>query len=78
MVRPKTYAAWRKIVLVRDGFKCVWCGSKTDLECDHIQPYITHPELRLDPDNGRTLCKECHKKTPNYGGRGMKRKRWEW
>ena len=20
-------------------------------------------------DNGETLCKQCHKKTPNYGGK---------
>ena len=24
-------------------------------------------------DNGRTLCKECHKKTDTYAGKGFKR-----
>lgn len=29
--------------------------------------FALHPELRLDINNGRTLCKSCHKKTENYG-----------
>ncbi len=40
------------------------------LEVDHIKELETNPELALDPDNLRTLCKDCHNKRHdrmNYG-----------
>lgn len=30
------------------------------------------PELCYELDNGRTLCKPCHKLTPTYGGKLLK------
>ena len=53
-----------RAVLARDG-KCVWCGSTEKLEADHIQRWSTHPELRYELSNGRTLCMKCHNKTRN-------------
>lgn len=57
---PNTYHGWRTVVLRRDGYRCVWCGATKKLEVDHIEPYIKNPARRLDPDNGRTLCRRCH------------------
>ena len=53
---------WRKAVFTRDGYACVACGSSNhDLEADHIQPFSLFPELRYEINNGRTLCKPCHR-----------------
>lgn len=70
-----TYYGWRKLVLIRDGHKCVFCGSADRLEADHILAFCSHPELRYDLNNGRTLCRECHKKTETYGGKSLKKRR---
>lgn len=58
---------WRDAVFARDGFRCVLCGSRGRLQADHIKPYSSHPELRHDMANGRTLCVPCHRATPTYG-----------
>jgi 5-methylcytosine-specific restriction endonuclease McrA len=65
------YAEWRKQVFERDGYKCVHCGDDKggNLEADHIKPFSLFPEERLNIENGRTLCKPCHIKTPTYGAR---------
>ena len=63
----KEYHLWRTAVFVRDNRKCVWCGSKKDIQADHIKPFAKFPELRFAIDNGRTLCFECHKTTDTYG-----------
>lgn len=60
---------WRESVLVRDGFRCVHCGSTNELEADHIKPKYLYPELRFDVANGRTLCFPCHKETPTFGSK---------
>ncbi len=62
-------SAWRNAVLSRDGFKCIWCDSREDLEVDHIKPWGLFPELRNDVSNGRTLCHSCHIGTITYGAR---------
>jgi len=62
------YRIWKDAVLKRDNYKCIWCGYNQHLEADHIKSFSEYPELRFAIDNGRTLCKECHKKTDNYGG----------
>jgi len=59
------YTLWRRAVLSRDNYKCIWCGSKEKLEVDHIKKFSLYPELRFAIDNGRTLCSKCHKTT--YG-----------
>lgn len=63
---------WRLAVLVRDGYCCVFCGSKEDLEADHIKPKFLYPDLKYEVSNGRTLCNPCHKNTPTYGGKVRK------
>lgn len=62
------YKEWRKAVFKRDNYTCIWCKKKDKtIEADHIKPFATFIELRFDINNGRTLCKECHKKTDTYG-----------
>jgi hypothetical protein len=64
------YKAWRKDVFVRDRYTCVQCGQLGwELHADHIKPFAYYPELRLDVNNGRTLCKSCHQKTDTYARR---------
>lgn len=64
------YKGWRKQVLERNEYTCQCCGQQGDhLDVHHIQSFRDHPELRFDPDNGRTLCRPCHKKTSTYGGK---------
>lgn len=61
------YKQWRRAVFVRDDYTCRDCGSRgVELHADHIKPFAHHPEYRFDINNGRTLCVECHKKTPTY------------
>lgn len=66
--RTFQYLLWRREVLKRDK-KCVWCGSREQLQVDHIKPKKHYPELALDINNGRVLCFPCHKKTPTYGSK---------
>ncbi len=62
------YKLWREAVFKRDDWTCQNCKQRGGiLNADHIKPFAYYPELRFDINNGRTLCKECHKKTPTYG-----------
>lgn len=56
------YKRWRSMVFERDGYACVICkdSSGGNLNADHIKPFSRFPELRLDVDNGRTLCITCY------------------
>lgn len=63
------YRQWRKSVFERDNYLCVIGGKEhgNKLNADHIKAFASHPELRFDVSNGRTLCEACHKKTETYG-----------
>jgi len=62
------YKQWRLNVFKRDNYICQICGNRGGkLNADHIKSYIIYPLLRLDLDNGRTLCISCHRKTDTYG-----------
>lgn len=79
------YKQWRISVFERDGYACVECGDNRggNLESDHIKPvYMILKEQNVstlkeaseckelwDIDNGRTMCKECHQKTPTWGNK---------
>jgi hypothetical protein len=62
------YKLWRKAVFERDNYMCVQCNARgVWIEADHIKQFAYHPEMRLNIDNGRTLCKPCHRKTDTWG-----------
>ena len=79
------YREWRLAVLQRDRHKCTNCESRTQLEVDHIKPFLyikikyrieTREDARNCPDmwdisNGRVLCNSCHKKTKTYGPKAI-------
>lgn len=67
---------WRRLrrkALERDHYECQWCAMQgkvstandTVLEVDHIKELKDYPELALDINNLRTLCKECHNERHN-------------
>jgi len=80
--RSQKYFAWRKAVFERDNYTCVWCGVRGgELAPDHITPFSLllrasnarnieeafNYERLWDVENGRTLCRDCHLKTPTFG-----------
>ena len=67
------YKDFRLRILKRDHYACNVCGrhrkvgDRVILEVHHIKSFADYPELRFEDKNAITLCKECHKKTDNYG-----------
>jgi len=75
-------AAWQQLrrdILKRDDYRCQECGdrnrqgrgSRINLEVHHIQAISVKPELALDASNCIVLCRSCHYKTHNYGGKAL-------
>jgi len=58
--KGKPYNQWRQAVLSRDNYQCKLCASTDDLISHHIIEWEEDPSLRLDVDNGQTLCRPCH------------------
>lgn len=55
------YRRWRLAVLDRDDHTCRGCGKAGGrLHAHHVQEFASNPDLRLDVDNGLTLCPSCH------------------
>lgn len=78
----------RQEIIERDNYECQWCKEEgrvtvaedSSLEVDHIKELEEHPELALDNDNLRTLCKDCHNKRHkrmNYRHTNHKVNRWQ-
>ena len=84
------YASWRTGVFQRDGYRCVVCGAKGDIQADHyprafadiirnnlvtsLEDAAKCAEL-WDVSNGRTLCKDCHRKTDTWAWKGKSKKK---
>ena len=57
------YKAWRKKAMERDWFTCQMpgCGYKgKKIEVHHILRWKDNETVRFDPNNGITLCANCH------------------
>ena len=57
----RTYipAHTRKIVFIRDKYRCVKCGSKKNLELHHIIPHVIISSN--GPKNLQLLCQSCNR-----------------
>jgi hypothetical protein len=57
------YKSWRRAVRDRAGGVCEACQQDRPgrMHAHHIKPFATHPELRLDVENGTWLCDDCHR-----------------
>lgn len=63
----------RRLIFIRDGYTCQWCGRHTDpddpapgmeLVLDHVLPWSANGSDRSD--NLRTLCYRCNEDRSNY------------
>ena len=60
-LHARRWAAVRRAVFKRDGFRCVECGKAGRLEVDHIVPMQREPgQDPYDPNGLQTLCRSCH------------------
>jgi len=49
----------RKLVFIRDKYRCVKCGSRENLEIHHIIPHAKGGSSRLE--NLQLLCRDCNR-----------------
>jgi len=70
MYASAEWAAVVRLVMERDGYKCVHCGDgnkratfkgKSTLCVHHVKSWAAHPALRLDAGNLLTMCEKCHR-----------------
>ena len=60
-LNARRWAAVRRFVFQRDGWRCVMCGRAGKLECDHITPMQREPDQNPWDINGlQSLCRGCH------------------
>ncbi len=60
VTKSRRWKGLRMQALRRDGFACVQCGARNDLEVDHVQPVRSAPERAFDLTNLQCLCPACH------------------
>ena len=60
-LNARRWAAVRRAVFERDGYRCVECGRAGHRECDHVVPLQRDPgQDPYDPNGLQTLCRACH------------------
>ena len=60
-LHARRWAAVRRFVFERDGWRCVECGKAGRLECDHVTPMQREPgQDPFDPNGLQALCRTCH------------------
>jgi len=65
------YMEWRKAVFGRDRYCCQCCKKQGgNLNAHHKEAFNNNPELRINVDNGITLCKTCHDLFHSIYGKG--------
>ena len=73
MRKSVKYKMWRESVFERDGYSCQDCGQVGyELRAHHIYDFANNKDLRLDVNNGITLCDKCHKKLHKKHGNRTK------
>jgi 5-methylcytosine-specific restriction enzyme A len=80
VTRGPRWKALRMQALDRDDWQCVKCGERRRLECDHILPVKTHPELSYFLGNLQILCGPCHarKTRIEVGHKPLSPERQKW
>ncbi|MDE0331476.1 MAG: HNH endonuclease [Nitrospinae bacterium] len=63
-MNKRKWAAFRREIFERDGWRCVKCGGAGRLECHHPHK-LEHGGAPFDPANAETLCRECHVREHN-------------
>jgi len=61
---------FRTEVYNRDRHRCVICGATRHLNAHHLDGYNWCKEKRYDPNNGVTLCVDCHQQFHRQYGLG--------
>ena len=60
-LNSRRWAAVRRAVFERDGWRCCECGRAGKLECDHVTPLQREPSQDpVDPHGLQSLCRSCH------------------
>lgn len=55
------YKLWRETIFARDDWTCQKCRRRGDkINVHHLHNFADYPELQISPENGITLCKNCH------------------
>ncbi len=55
----RRWAATRRRIFERDGWRCRECGAASRLECDHVRP-LEDGGAAFAATNLQALCRECH------------------
>ena len=66
-MQSPAWQRYRQRVLIRDRRRCVRCGSKRQLEVDHLT-YQNFMREKLS--DCQTLCRPCHRKKTKQQRRG--------
>jgi len=80
ITRGPRWKALRAQALERDDWRCVQCGERRGLECDHVLPVRDRPELAYVLSNLQILCGRCHarKTRIEVGHKALPPRRQQW